>query len=57
MLKSSGLRFDEGGFTRMFWRDGGDTLEAPAEVASEEDSDPIVIERDAPFRDYPAGGR
>ena len=41
----------------MFCRDGGDTPEAPAEEASEEDSDPIVIERDAPFRDYPAGGR
>ncbi len=32
----------------MFCRDGGDTPEAPAEEASEEDSDPIVIERDAP---------
>ena len=32
----------------MFWRDGGDTPEAPAEEASEEYSDPIVIERDAP---------
>jgi hypothetical protein len=41
----------------MFCRDGGDTPEAPAEEASEEDSDPIVIERDAPSRDYPAGGR
>lgn len=48
MLESSGLRFDVGGFTRMFCRDGGDTPEAPAEEASEEDSDPIVIECDAP---------
>ena len=47
MLESSGLRFDVGGFIRMFWRDGGDTPEAPA-AASEEYSDPIVIERDAP---------
>ena len=32
----------------MFWRDGGDTPEAPEEEASEEYSHPIVIERDAP---------
>lgn len=48
MLESSGLRFNVGGFIRMFWRDGGYTPEAPAEEASEEYSDPIVIERDAP---------
>ena len=32
----------------MFWRAGGDTPEAPAKETSEEYSDPIVIECDAP---------
>jgi hypothetical protein len=48
MLESSRSRFDVGGITRMFWRDGGDTPEAREEEAREERSRPIEIQRDAP---------